>query len=161
MEQNQKQTLHMQLAVYRNSSSKDLLKLYPQDIVSSSGLDKFSIRSLAHQWIVCSEWVPSERESKQLITFVIRQKAACLYTCIIKRCLMSNHCFRLSFCREEIIWSESGEKSVQIKHHLQTKTVQNSFKQPMLWLTPCFYCSLLYFTELSSKCLTVVNYKRV
>ncbi len=29
--------------------------------------DKFSITSLAHQWILCSEWVPSEWESKQLI----------------------------------------------------------------------------------------------
>ncbi len=28
--------------------------------------DKFSITSLAHQWILCSEWVPSEWESKQL-----------------------------------------------------------------------------------------------
>ncbi len=30
-------------------------------------LDKFRITSLAHQWIICSEWVPSEWESKQLI----------------------------------------------------------------------------------------------
>ncbi len=30
-------------------------------------LEKFSITSLAHQWILCSEWVPSELESKQLI----------------------------------------------------------------------------------------------
>ncbi len=30
-------------------------------------LGKFSITSLAHQWILCSEWVPSEWESKQLI----------------------------------------------------------------------------------------------
>ncbi len=28
---------------------------------------EFSITSLAHQWILCSEWVPSEWESKQLI----------------------------------------------------------------------------------------------
>ncbi len=27
-------------------------------------LEKFSITSLAHQWILCSEWVPSELESK-------------------------------------------------------------------------------------------------
>ncbi len=26
-----------------------------------------SITSLAHQWTLCSEWVPSEWESKQLI----------------------------------------------------------------------------------------------
>ncbi len=30
-------------------------------------LEEFSITSLAHQWILCSEWVPSEWESKQLI----------------------------------------------------------------------------------------------
>ncbi len=29
-------------------------------------LEKCSIASLAHQWILCSEWVPSEVESKQL-----------------------------------------------------------------------------------------------
>uniref|UniRef100_A0A8C1HS06 Transporter n=1 Tax=Cyprinus carpio carpio TaxID=630221 RepID=A0A8C1HS06_CYPCA len=28
---------------------------------------KFSLISFAHRWILCSEWVPSERESKQLI----------------------------------------------------------------------------------------------
>ncbi len=30
-------------------------------------LEKISITSLAQQWILCSEWVPSEWESKQLI----------------------------------------------------------------------------------------------
>ncbi len=28
---------------------------------------KFSIISIAQQWILCSEWVPSEWESKKLI----------------------------------------------------------------------------------------------
>ncbi len=37
------------------------------EVVSSSDLEKFSITSLAHQWMLCSEWVPSEWESKQLI----------------------------------------------------------------------------------------------
>ncbi len=37
------------------------------EFVSSSLLEKCSIRSLAHQWMLCSEWVPSEWESKQLI----------------------------------------------------------------------------------------------
>ncbi len=31
---------------------------------SSSDLGKCSLTSLAHQWILCSEWVPSEWESK-------------------------------------------------------------------------------------------------
>ncbi len=35
--------------------------------VSASELQKFSITSRAQQWILCSEWVPSEWESKQLI----------------------------------------------------------------------------------------------
>ncbi len=35
--------------------------------LSSSDLEKSNITSLAHQWILCSEWVPSEWESKQLI----------------------------------------------------------------------------------------------
>ncbi len=26
-----------------------------------------NLASLAHQWILCSEWVPSESESKQLL----------------------------------------------------------------------------------------------
>ncbi len=34
-------------------------------------LEKFSITSLAHQWMLCSEWVPSEWESKQLINITI------------------------------------------------------------------------------------------
>ncbi len=35
--------------------------------VSSSDLEKCSIASLSQQCILCSEWVPSEWESKQLI----------------------------------------------------------------------------------------------
>ncbi len=35
--------------------------------MSSSDLEKCSIASLAHQWILCGEWVPSEWASKQLI----------------------------------------------------------------------------------------------
>ncbi len=60
----------------------------------STYLEKCSITSLAHQWILCSEWVPSEWESKQLIKTsqestsnphhsglsikVLKWKAACL-----------------------------------------------------------------------------------
>ncbi len=36
-------------------------------MVSSSEQIKRNFASLAHQWILCSEWVPSEGESKQLI----------------------------------------------------------------------------------------------
>ncbi len=60
----------------RNISAKNenLLKMCSpsgnQDVdefVSSSDLEKCSIASLAQQWMLCSEWVPSEWESKQLI----------------------------------------------------------------------------------------------
>ncbi len=44
------------------------LILRPSEMfVSSSDLEKCSTASLSHQWILCSEWVPSEWESKQLI----------------------------------------------------------------------------------------------
>ncbi len=33
-----------------------------------------------------------------------------------------------------MVWSESGEKSAQIKHRLQVKTVQNSSKQICGWI---------------------------
>ncbi len=36
-------------------------------IFLAKDLEKFSIASLAHQWIICSEWIPSEWESKKLI----------------------------------------------------------------------------------------------
>ncbi len=35
---------------------------------------------------------------------------------------------------EKVVWSESGEKSAQIKHRLQSKTVQNSSKQICGWI---------------------------
>ncbi len=39
----------------------------PEEFVSSSDLEKCSIALLSQQWMLCSEWVPSEWESKQLI----------------------------------------------------------------------------------------------
>ncbi len=37
------------------------------DFFIKTDLEKCSITSLVHSWILCSEWVPSEWESKQLI----------------------------------------------------------------------------------------------
>ncbi len=37
-------------------------------------LEKFTLTSLSHQWILCSEWVPSEWESKQLIKITVIHK---------------------------------------------------------------------------------------
>ncbi len=63
-------------------------------------LEKISITSLAHQWILFSEWVPSGWE------FCIHNTA---------------------FSSEKVISPESGEKSAQIKHSLQVKTVLNKY----------------------------------
>ncbi len=41
-------------------------------------LDEFSILSLAHQWILCSEWVPSEWESNSCV-FVRRKSTIWCY----------------------------------------------------------------------------------
>ncbi len=57
------------------------------EFVSSSDLEKFSIPSLAHQWILCSEWVPSEWESKQLISDILdyRKRYYGFWTCILAK----------------------------------------------------------------------------
>ncbi len=38
-----------------------------QDLDAFSDCEKFSILSLAHQWLLCGEWMSSESESKQMI----------------------------------------------------------------------------------------------
>ncbi len=58
-----------------NLSINTLLKIYlpsghPRCLfvyLMGTESEKCSIASLAHQWMLCSEWVPSEWESKQLI----------------------------------------------------------------------------------------------
>ncbi len=40
----------------------------------------------------------------------------------------------------EVVQSESGEKSAQIKHRLQSKTVQNQY-------VGGFWCEIHFFTE--------------
>ncbi len=69
---------HWKGVLYRNSSPKNenALNIYPLSghlgcrwvcFFTGTDLEKYSMTSLAHQWILCSEWVPSEWESKQLI----------------------------------------------------------------------------------------------
>ncbi len=53
--------------------------------------------------------------------------------------LTSNRCIwsfplMLISSSKKVFWSESGEKSAQIKHRLQAKTVQNSSKQICGWV---------------------------
>ncbi len=119
----------------------------------------FGITSLAHQWMLCSEWVPSESESKQLI------KTSYFSICNPHHPSPSINVLwskKLSVCKKQIHqdifnllqllpWlkyyssihnvyfsretSESGEKYAQIKHCLRVKTVQNSSKE--------IYCLIL------------------
>ncbi len=44
----------------------ELINILDSLRVSSSDLEKCSIASVSRQWVPCSEWVPSEWESKQL-----------------------------------------------------------------------------------------------
>ncbi len=64
--------------------------------VSSSDLEKCSIPSLAHQWMLCSEWVPSEWESKLIKITIIHKKSTPLQS-IIKMFLTSNRCLWLKY----------------------------------------------------------------
>ncbi len=57
-----------------NPKNLNGLTLRPSKIrmsLSSSDLEKCSIASLAQQWMLCSEWVPSEWESDKNITIII------------------------------------------------------------------------------------------
>ncbi len=56
------------MIVYKTSSPKNgnMLKMYSSSAIQD--VDEFvSSLELTHQWILCSEWVPSEQESNQLI----------------------------------------------------------------------------------------------
>ncbi len=51
----------MNISLRFTQAIQDVYKFVSEQIL------KFSITSIAQQWILCSEWVPSEWESKQLI----------------------------------------------------------------------------------------------
>ncbi len=101
------------------------------EFVSSSDLEKCSITSLSQQWLLCSEWVPSEWESKQLMkisqvihTSPVQDKS--WNKSIIDMFLTKIPVHNIVSSSEKVVWSESGEKSAQIKQRLQIK---NSSKQ--------------------------------
>ncbi len=54
----------------KNSSPKNEYFQDGDEFVSSSDLEKCSIASLSQQWMLCSEWVPSEWESDKNITII-------------------------------------------------------------------------------------------
>ncbi len=87
----------------------DLFSQAIQDVdefVSSSDLEKCSTPSLACQWILCSEWVPSEWESKHKNITIIHTTPVHQLTSwenkywnksIIKMLFTANRCFRLKY----------------------------------------------------------------
>ncbi len=94
--------------------------------------------------MLCSEWVPSEWESDKNITIIHTTPVHQLTSgedkswnkSIIKNFLTSNCCFWPKYesiihnnasSSEKVFWSESGEKSAQIKHRLQAKTALNKY----------------------------------
>ncbi len=76
--------------------------------------EEVSVMSLAHQWILCSEWVPCELESKQLIN---TSQWSTWHNKQIHQVII------LFSSMEKLLPSESGEKYA----HLQVKTVQNTY----------------------------------
>ncbi len=117
----------------------------------------FNIASLAHQWIICSEWVPSEWESKQLIKtlHLFCPSVNVLWSKKLLVCnkqihhwnikiLISNCCFCQKYmfsihniALSSVISYDSEEKNEHIKHCLQVKTVQNiskeTFRLILMW----------------------------
>ncbi len=73
--------------------------------------------------------------SQQLMTWEVKSCVFVRNKSIIKTFLTSNHCFWPKYesiihntsSSEKVFWSESGEKSAQIKHRLQAKTVLNKY----------------------------------
>ncbi len=120
------------------------------EFVFSSDLEKRSIASLANQWILCSEWVPSKWESKHPINKhhnnpqvnphhsspsinILKRKAAFITKrkSVIKMFLTWNHCLESSIHYIDFS-SESGEKysmhrSSIVYKQKQSKTDLNKY----------------------------------
>ncbi len=62
-----KWTVHPKMKICWRFTHPQAIKDVDSFFSIRTDLEKFSITSLAHQWILCSEWVPSEWESKKLI----------------------------------------------------------------------------------------------
>ncbi len=57
------------------------------EFVSSSGLEKCVSASVSHQWMLCSEWVPSEWESDKNITITHTTPVHQFMSCEVKNCV--------------------------------------------------------------------------
>ncbi len=58
--------VHPKMIIYRKCTYTQASKKWMNFLIRTD-LEKCYIKSLAHQWILCSEWVPSEWESKHLL----------------------------------------------------------------------------------------------
>ncbi len=79
-------------------------------------LEKFSITAIAHQWILCSEWVPSEWESKQLINHHNNPQV-----------------IQLSEKLSELQYMWNMHRSSRLFSSVLVKTFQNTFIQICWW----------------------------
>ncbi len=110
--------------------NENLLKMY-----SPPGCPK-CITSLAHQWILCNEWLPSEWVRMADKNIIIHTKSTQIQSKWNKSNIFLPSLFPsknpisiTAFSSEKVVLSESREKYAQIEHRLQAKTVQNSSKK--------------------------------
>ncbi len=101
-------------------------------------LEKLSITSLAPQWILCSEWVPSEWESKQLIY----NPQEFIKSCEVKNWVFVRNksieiCFRfnIAFFNEKVAWirREICTEQALFTRQKQSKVVLNQYTRDGLF----------------------------
>ncbi len=78
-------------------------------------LEKFNITSLVHQWIHCSEWVPSDWQFKQLIKTWLHHSDIFNFKPFLQAKIFIILLYNIIIIIF-IISSESGEKYAQIKN---------------------------------------------
>ncbi len=92
-------------------------------------LEICTITWLSHQWILCSEWVPSE----WVLAGDKKHHNQQLMSCETKTSIHLS-IILLSSAKKKKVLSESGETKAQIKQSLHWKTVQNSSEQICQWI---------------------------
>ncbi len=131
-------------------------------------LKKCSIPSLAHQWILCSEWVPSEWESKQLIksdnnpqvihTTPVLQLSFCLFVGMGD--ILHAICMRISSVKPvpwlalnlHHLFSDGAVFNTQSRSHWQATHISTDIST-LIWTRYCVACQ--WFTALCIKCRSI------
>ncbi len=93
----------------------------PQELVFLPDLEKFSIKSLAHQWILCSEWVPSEWECKAFFFYfkpLLPKNESSVHNTAFSSEKQNNHIWiRREICTDHVSFISSKQsKSVLDKY---------------------------------------------